>query len=774
MPLVGRTHERDRLWQRLTDVWTSGRASVIHVTGPAGVGKTRLMRWFVARAHELGAAITYGARHAPTPARFDGLVGMIDRALRTVGMNRFQVGLRLRRMMVERGESEAYWWEALTELLRPAGDEPAVRFSDAHERWAVIRRWLQLWTRERPAIVTVDDAQWGPEALEFVRFVAASSEPCSVLFVVATRDDALARSARANTLLDAIGATVPIEHLRLAPLEPDVHQELVGGMLRLSAPLARQVRERTAGNPQFAVQLVGDWVRRGILRVGDDGLEVAPGTESDVPDDVYAVWRRQITDATDERSGLRALQVAAALGHDIENVEWRAACARAGVTRPETAVESLFGHRLAFPTYGGWRFANPMVRETLERMAREQGWFAELAAAAAAALAELYRPESARDAARRGRLLALAGRDEDALAPLLAAAKGAIGESRFDDAHELLDERDAILERLGRPPSDREVVRTLLARGRAHRLRWEFDPAEDAALRALAHATDGGLAAERAVALAQLAHLARQRGRLAEAEDLARRARELCEQSVELDIVIDVIQLGALVAREQGRLADSGRLYDEARVLCEQLGDAYRTAYCVSGQGHVARTRGDTEAAIGAYEQASRMFSQLGCSHEMANCINGMAELARYHGDLDTAETGYREALRLFDRIGSRSSDVLRLNLGLVQIRRGAFHAAEQELERARVALEASEQKGMLAFAHVFLLSCVIARNDVDAWDTHLARARTLLESTGVTDPDIARLAGLAAEMCEARGYDARADQARAIATGQRQGLHGQ
>jgi len=75
VPLVGRTEERDRIWEALLEVDQTARTRCLLLRGGAGAGKSRLSRWTAERAHELGAA-GY-TRLAHSSARGEGGVGQL-------------------------------------------------------------------------------------------------------------------------------------------------------------------------------------------------------------------------------------------------------------------------------------------------------------------------------------------------------------------------------------------------------------------------------------------------------------------------------------------------------------------------------------------------------------------------------------------------------------------------------------------------------------------------------------------------------------------------
>jgi len=132
------------------------------------------------------------------------------------------------------------------------------------------------------------------------------------------------------------------------------------------------VDERTGGNPLFAVQLVGDWVYRGLLEAGPQGFVLRPGVVVQLPDDLHEVWSGRVSRLLEGKpKGTReALEIAAALGSSVDSREWAEACKAASVPCPPALAESLVANRLAVRNQEGWDFVHAMLRESLERLAR--------------------------------------------------------------------------------------------------------------------------------------------------------------------------------------------------------------------------------------------------------------------------------------------------------------------------------------------------------------------------------------------------------------------
>src|SRR5262249_2204383 len=120
--------------------------------------------------------------------------------------------------------------------------------------------------------------------------------------------------------------------IAVAPLPQSDALALVRALLPLDEILCRRLAARVAGNPLFAVQLVGDWVARGTLVAGRRGFRLAEGRDPELPEDLYAVWSERITQFLAGRptADERALELAAAYGQTVAGDAWRAVASSEG------------------------------------------------------------------------------------------------------------------------------------------------------------------------------------------------------------------------------------------------------------------------------------------------------------------------------------------------------------------------------------------------------------------------------------------------------------
>jgi len=301
-PLVEREHEVGVLGSLLDDV-VAGRGRAAWLLGPAGAGKTALLRSLAAMAEERGAR-TWAASAGQLESRlpFGVVRRLLDRAVRGLGRDRLAA--------LEEGPARlalAHLWSVRS--MAGADPEPARRPHDGLLQGDMLHSlgWLlEELVGTSPHVLTIDDAQWADEeSLTFLASLRERLEGLATLVVVTARGEAVDRSAALATLVAHRDAVV----LRPALLTTPGIRALLGQVWeRVPTDTADAVREVTGGNPFLVLALAEMVADQAASR---DDRAVAPHEVRDiVPETVTDLVVARLADLSPAESALtRALAV---------------------------------------------------------------------------------------------------------------------------------------------------------------------------------------------------------------------------------------------------------------------------------------------------------------------------------------------------------------------------------------------------------------------------------------------------------------------------------
>lgn len=334
---VGRGDVVEALERKLEEV-AGGLGGVTLLHGPAGIGKTRTLVEFEARADLRGFRVLHGAGRAE--AEGDAFHPWLDVA-HDLGVDAFF-----------RGETDD------ATRSRDASNADARRYS----RFRAVSHALARAARERPILIALDDLQLADrDGLEALRFLAPALVRAPVWIIGAYRTGGGARTEEALRALAALGAESSTQDVALRGLAATELRSLVGNQLRaeVGAPLAALLEGRADGNPLFSLEIA-----RSLQR---DGHSLAAGLAPDVAakfaQGIEPLLARRLSALpADAQQSLRA---AAALGNpfDAAVVEAAEGVAPGAFGSALDACESAGLLEAVSP--GRWRFAHPLFAEAI-------------------------------------------------------------------------------------------------------------------------------------------------------------------------------------------------------------------------------------------------------------------------------------------------------------------------------------------------------------------------------------------------------------------------
>ena len=755
--LVDRVALRDRLWSALGSVHATGRPRAVVLHGPSGTGKSRLADWLCQRAREVGAADVLRAVYDRVEGQPQGVAGLLARWSTGAGLDHSALAERIARLIDL--PTDAGWEQSqvLAELVLGTG---RVQFTSEAERHVAMVRLLHHLAADRPLVLWLDDVQWGPEGVELANEVlrADTLGQLPALVVLTTRPEGLSQPGLVE-LLERVEA----EPLEVGPLAPADQQALLGDLLGLDNHLARRVAQRTGGNPLFAVQLVGGWVQRGLLEVGQRGFELQEEEAFDLPEDLRDVWRARLDRVLLGRSeeDQVAVEVAAVLGRRFQPAEWLDVCASRGCPPSPTLLDHLLAARLVIAEEGTCSWVHDQLREAIEDRSTEAGRTAGHHRVCATTLEQRY---GLRAQPRVGWHRVQAGDLEASLTPLLESARRLARGRRLAAAEGLLGLRERALQQAAVPPGDPRWGEGWVAWAELRHFQGALDASERWAHRVLRAGEHHPWEALVARACFHLGCVHHRRGAADEARANHERAEAVLLRLGLAEYTGQVRWELAYLDAQQGHLDRAERGFRVARQRSLAVDNRRDAASCMRGLGMVARQQGQMDRAVGYLVQARAEFEAIGGMFGLGCCDNDLADVARERGEREEAATLYGKALTRFEALGSSEVTIVRLNLAILETRQGHWEAAQTLLERVRGDCKRQGSAWLEGTACLLMLPALASQCDWPAWDLAWADAQELLLATGFFELDLARVAALAAALATDASHPERATPLREVA----------
>lgn len=241
-------------------------------------------------------------------------------------------------------------------------------------------------------------------------------------------------------------------------------------------------------------------------------------------------------------------------------------------------------------------------------------------------------------------------------------------------------------------------------------------------------------------AIENLAGIAADRGELARAEGLYRESLALCREiGDEQGAGHSLLNLGRL-AWAAGKRDIAAALFDQSLAVLRRRGDTHGVAGALTGLGNLALYDADLDRAITDYDAALELWRELGNKEGMARVLANLGQAWRNAGDLDLAEALFRQAESLSRELGDKwGVAFVSSGLGQIALSRGEpVPAAGMLRQSLRGYLDLSDQEAIAGCLEL-LGAVAIALGDAARGVRLAAAGATLRERIGTPLPAIER-----------------------------------
>lgn len=693
-PLVGREAELIALRGHLGEA-LYGRGRVLHLSGEAGVGKSRLVSEF--RSDLAGGVERMSARCASyeTQTPYALVADLVRGAFRIHGADDRATAREL--MLAGMGDdAQAIDDAGVVLLLDVLGYGEASTQDPQHKQRmliAILRTLLARTGARGPFVIVVEDLHWVDNGSIAVMTELVKDIPALPALFIST--------SRASWTPP--WTAVPME---LLPLRDSDARSLIEAVVDLpvEAHLAEAILARTGGNPFFIEEVVRELQTTGAVRESSGQLVGAAGAGTRLPATIQEVLEARLD---------------------------RLADGPKRVVRPAAVVGRSFWLRLIEQLVPGVPLAEDLAELERESFIVTRSLTPELT--------YVFRQALTQEVVYQTQLLS----DRRRLHGAVAAAIEAVYPERLDEFTDLLAYH------YERSDETAKAVTWLVRAG--DRAKSLFANAEALVLfdSALARSGDGVGAGRAAGILERIADVLVLTGRYDEALARLSAARERGPEAPPAD--------RARLWRKTGTALLMKAAYSEATAAFaaarEALGntDDVEAAHIELQAGQLAWRRGDYESARIALSEAVRVGESLAAGDAVAEGLKQLGNVSFLAGRRDDAAEFYRRSLEMYERLADVPGlAAVHSNLGVLYRRMARWDAALAELAASLQLRERMGDPWGVGTIHNNIGEVHRTRGELDAAIAAYERAIATWEPIGYASGVALALTGLGAAIAEA------------------------
>jgi class 3 adenylate cyclase/tetratricopeptide (TPR) repeat protein len=305
--LIGRDEEMTVLKQTLHRVESEGRPALVTLVGPAGVGKSRLVRELNTHIDGLPQSFYWrmGRCMAYGNTSYSALADAVKAQCEILEDDAADVALEKTARAVEElfGDRELAPQVA---ALVGAGE----RVHSREELFEVWRRFLERMASRYPLVLTLEDIHWADDGLlDFIEHVADWAQG-PIMVLTLARPELLERRPTWG------GGKRNASSIYLDPLSPNEDAAMVDDLLpgAIADDLRKMIVDRAEGNPLYTEEIVRMLIDRGVIRATEASRWETASTiaDVDVPRSIHGLIAARLDGLPAEEKAL--LQDASVVG----------------------------------------------------------------------------------------------------------------------------------------------------------------------------------------------------------------------------------------------------------------------------------------------------------------------------------------------------------------------------------------------------------------------------------------------------------------------------
>jgi tetratricopeptide (TPR) repeat protein len=646
-PIVGRQLELEAMRNEVGQTAIERAARFLLVTGPAGIGKSRLFSELVRDTHGrdpnarffkgIAGRGTFEHPHGPLVSLFRNRLGIraVDTAARAEQLLTEQLAEMFSHPDALRIGEQLRAWIGLSRPATPRAEtDPGLLEGQLLAFLAFLRRDAV----DSPIVLGFENLHTAPpESWGAIRFLVNELGDRPVLVVGLARPEHLDRAR----LIDFERAR--IHRLEVGPMTAADSEALVREMFRRVDPvpdlLVSRIVEQAGGNPFFVEEISRVLIERGAV------------------DNTTSPW-------TVNLEKVIAMEI------------------------PGTLVELVRARVVAL---------SPEERKVLTRAAAigTHFWLGLLVA-----IERRMNPDTTRRAVREGYWGQDRERREVARTLQLLQAKGFVAPSREpmlkgDEEFLFVQMRERELFAESSVDVERSIIHAVTGVWLESRLSAARIPLET---EAAYHLAAGGESERAALLYLRAGDVARDRYDQTHASALYRRGIELLDRTPSL-VRIDALHSLGTVETRAGRYAEAHEAFGEMLSLAWMLDLKSKGGAAYARIGRIYRLTGDYDQATTAFDRALVQFREASDRRGVASTLDDVGRMYWLKGTTDEALRLYRDALAIRRELGDRRSLAVSLhNLGVLEEERGEIQGALSHLKEAlEIRREVGDREGVVA-----------------------------------------------------------------------------